>query len=111
MAQGVNGQQGILHGILRLGGMGDPAPGHGPQQGQGGAEQAVIGGGITGLPTGFVDLDRLLSGLQPNALIIVGAVVLAAPDIDIDAVCAALTRIDVTVGDLVPQHRIGRRRA
>lgn len=31
------------------------------------------GDAITGLPTGFVDLDRLLSGLQPNALIIVGA--------------------------------------
>jgi len=28
---------------------------------------------ITGTPTGFVDLDDLLSGLQPNALIVVGA--------------------------------------
>ena len=31
------------------------------------------GDAITGLPTGFVDLDRLLSGLQPNTLNIVGA--------------------------------------
>src|SRR5437763_8709194 len=28
---------------------------------------------ITGLPTGFVDLDELLSGLQPSNLVIVGA--------------------------------------
>jgi len=28
---------------------------------------------ITGLPTGFFDLDELLSGLQPNALYVVGA--------------------------------------
>jgi replicative DNA helicase len=32
-----------------------------------------LGDGITGTPTGFIDLDELLSGLQPNALIIVGA--------------------------------------
>ena len=31
------------------------------------------GDAITGTPTGFLDLDDLLSGLQPNALIIVGA--------------------------------------
>ncbi|GJM38634.1 MAG: replicative DNA helicase [Acidimicrobiales bacterium] len=31
------------------------------------------GEGITGTPTGFIDLDELLSGLQPNALLIVGA--------------------------------------
>ncbi len=31
------------------------------------------GEGITGTPTGFVDLDELLSGLQPNALYVVGA--------------------------------------
>ena len=31
------------------------------------------GKGITGTPTGFIDLDRQLSGLQPNALVIVGA--------------------------------------
>jgi replicative DNA helicase len=31
------------------------------------------GDAITGTPTGYVDLDELLSGLQPNALIIVGA--------------------------------------
>ena len=31
------------------------------------------GKGITGTPTGFIDLDELLSGLQPNALLIVGA--------------------------------------
>jgi len=31
------------------------------------------GEGITGTPTGFVDLDDLLSGLQPNALIVIGA--------------------------------------
>jgi len=31
------------------------------------------GEGITGTPTGFIDLDELLSGLQPSALIIVGA--------------------------------------
>ena len=31
------------------------------------------GEGITGTPTGFVDLDDLLSGLQPNALYVVGA--------------------------------------
>ncbi|RMH69675.1 MAG: replicative DNA helicase, partial [Actinomyces sp.] len=30
-------------------------------------------GRVTGTPTGFVDLDDLLSGLQPNALVIVGA--------------------------------------
>ena len=28
---------------------------------------------ITGIPTGFLDLDELLSGLQPNALYVVGA--------------------------------------
>jgi replicative DNA helicase len=28
---------------------------------------------ITGVPTGYVDLDELLSGLQPSALYIVGA--------------------------------------
>jgi replicative DNA helicase len=31
------------------------------------------GQSITGVPTGFNDLDELLSGLQPNALIVVGA--------------------------------------
>ena len=31
------------------------------------------GDAITGLPTGFLDLDDLLSGLQPNALYVVGA--------------------------------------
>ena len=31
------------------------------------------GDAITGTPTGYADLDELLSGLQPNALIIVGA--------------------------------------
>jgi replicative DNA helicase len=31
------------------------------------------GEAITGLPTGFHDLDEILSGLQPNALVIVGA--------------------------------------
>ena len=31
------------------------------------------GDAITGTPTGFLDLDELLSGLQPNALVIVGA--------------------------------------
>jgi replicative DNA helicase len=31
------------------------------------------GQSITGLPTGFVDLDELLSGLQPNALLVLGA--------------------------------------
>ncbi len=31
------------------------------------------GQGITGTPTGFIDLDELLSGLQPNSLTIVGA--------------------------------------
>jgi replicative DNA helicase len=31
------------------------------------------GDAITGLPTGFNDLDELLSGLQPNALYVVGA--------------------------------------
>src|SRR5262249_26021810 len=31
------------------------------------------GQAITGLPTGFVDLDDCLSGLQPNALYIIGA--------------------------------------
>ncbi len=31
------------------------------------------GESITGVPTGFVDLDEKLSGLQPNALIILGA--------------------------------------
>ncbi len=31
------------------------------------------GESITGVPTGFSDLDELLSGLQPNALIVVGA--------------------------------------
>ena len=31
------------------------------------------GEGITGTPTGFVDLDDLLSGLQPNALYVIGA--------------------------------------
>ncbi len=32
-----------------------------------------LGAGITGTPTGFIDLDDLLSGLQPNSLIVVGA--------------------------------------
>jgi replicative DNA helicase len=31
------------------------------------------GSAITGTPTGYIDLDGLLSGLQPNALIVVGA--------------------------------------
>ncbi len=31
------------------------------------------GDSITGIPTGYVDLDDLLSGLQPNALVVVGA--------------------------------------
>jgi len=31
------------------------------------------GESITGLPTGYIDLDELLSGLQPSALIVVGA--------------------------------------
>jgi replicative DNA helicase len=31
------------------------------------------GDSITGVPTGFLDLDELLSGLQPNALIVCGA--------------------------------------
>lgn len=30
-------------------------------------------GSLTGTPTGFIDFDNLLSGLQPNALIIIGA--------------------------------------
>ncbi len=32
-----------------------------------------LGEGITGTATGFIDLDELLSGLQPNAFIVVGA--------------------------------------
>lgn len=28
---------------------------------------------VTGTPTGFVDLDEILAGLQPNALVVVGA--------------------------------------
>jgi len=31
------------------------------------------GQSITGLPSGFTDLDELLSGLQPNALLVLGA--------------------------------------
>ena len=31
------------------------------------------GESITGMPTGFIDLDELLSGLQPNALLVLGA--------------------------------------
>src|SRR4051794_8395516 len=31
------------------------------------------GESITGTPTGYLDLDELLSGLQPNALVVVGA--------------------------------------
>ena len=31
------------------------------------------GESITGMPTGFLDLDELLSGLQPNALYVLGA--------------------------------------
>jgi len=31
------------------------------------------GSAITGTPTGYVDLDELLSGLQPSALVVVGA--------------------------------------
>ena len=31
------------------------------------------GNAITGIPTGFVDLDRILSGMQPSNLIVVGA--------------------------------------
>jgi replicative DNA helicase len=31
------------------------------------------GSAITGTPTGFLDLDLLLSGLQPNSLVVVGA--------------------------------------
>ena len=31
------------------------------------------GQSITGLPSGFADLDELLSGLQPNALLVLGA--------------------------------------
>jgi replicative DNA helicase len=37
-------------------------------------EELYEGGqSITGIPTGFVDLDELTSGLQPNALYVVGA--------------------------------------
>ncbi len=32
-----------------------------------------LGEGITGTPTGFIDLDAVLSGLQPSSLLIVGA--------------------------------------
>jgi len=32
-----------------------------------------LGEGITGTATGFIDLDDLLSGLQPNAFVVVGA--------------------------------------
>jgi replicative DNA helicase len=32
-----------------------------------------VGSQITGVPTGYADLDRLLSGLQPSNLLIVGA--------------------------------------
>ena len=31
------------------------------------------GDAITGVPTGYVDLDELLSGLQPSTLVVVGA--------------------------------------
>ncbi|MCC5954075.1 MAG: replicative DNA helicase [Acidimicrobiia bacterium] len=31
------------------------------------------GDAVTGVPTGFVDLDALTAGLQPNALIVIGA--------------------------------------
>ncbi len=31
------------------------------------------GDAVTGLPTGFVDLDRLMAGLQPSAMYVVGA--------------------------------------
>ena len=31
------------------------------------------GESITGVPTGYLDLDKILSGLQPNALVVVGA--------------------------------------
>ena len=31
------------------------------------------GESVTGLPTGYADLDELLSGLQPNALLVLGA--------------------------------------
>jgi replicative DNA helicase len=31
------------------------------------------GDAITGVPTGYLDLDQLLSGLQPSALVVVGA--------------------------------------
>ena len=31
------------------------------------------GDAITGVPTGYVDLDELLSGLQPSNLVVVGA--------------------------------------
>lgn len=37
------------------------------------AEAKASGGGITGVSTGFVDLDRLLSGFQKGDLIILGA--------------------------------------
>ncbi|WP_066506813.1 replicative DNA helicase [Abyssisolibacter fermentans] len=36
-------------------------------------EMSQTGGGITGLPTGFVDLDRKTSGLQKSDLILVAA--------------------------------------
>lgn len=36
-------------------------------------ELAERGEAVTGTPTGYTDLDRLLSGLQPGALLVVGA--------------------------------------
>jgi replicative DNA helicase len=36
-------------------------------------ELAERGQSVTGTPTGFTDLDRLLAGLQPGALVVVGA--------------------------------------
>jgi replicative DNA helicase len=37
------------------------------------AAGSVEGGALTGVPTGFADLDALTSGLQPGSLVVVGA--------------------------------------
>jgi replicative DNA helicase len=36
-------------------------------------ERCALGGGVSGLPSGFADLDEVLSGLQPGDLVVLGA--------------------------------------
>ncbi|MGI5840419.1 MAG: replicative DNA helicase [bacterium] len=54
-------------------------------------------GGVTGVPTGFKDLDMLTSGLQPSELIVVAA----RPSMGKTVLCLNIAR-NVAVGNKIP---------